>query len=53
MTTTQNTKNLAADGSLLISFVVATFPRFTSFGDEVDLPISGSAIAAMRAKVAA
>lgn len=52
MNTTQNTKTTAADGSHLISFVIANFPRTTSFGDVLELPISGSMIAAMRAEAA-
>ena len=52
MTNMQNTKTTAADGSHLISFVIANFPRTTSFGDVMDLPISGYAIAAMRAEAA-
>ena len=45
MTTTEN---IAADGSLLISFIVANFPRTTSFGDEVSLEVSGKKITEMR-----
>ena len=48
MTTTKNTQNIAADGSHLISFIVANFPRTTSFGDEVALEVSGTKIAEMR-----